>query len=33
MEKIKDIEVRKIYIEGILKNGWGRNMLSIQIES
>lgn len=33
MEKIKDKEIRKIYIEGILKNGWGRNMLSIQIDS
>lgn len=33
MEKIKDKEVRKIYVEGILKNGWGRNMLSIQIDS
>ena len=33
MEKIKDKEVRKVYIEGILKNGWGRNMLSIQIDS
>ena len=27
------MEVRKIYVEGILKNGWGRNMLSIQIDS
>jgi len=33
MEKIKDKEIRKIYIEGILKNGWGRNMLSIQIDN
>lgn len=33
MEKIKDIEIRKIYVEGILKNGWGRNMLSIQIDN
>lgn len=33
MEKIKDIEIRKIYIEAILKNGWGRNMLSIQIDN
>ncbi len=33
MEKIKDKEIRKIYVEGILKNGWGRNMLSIQIDS
>ena len=33
MEKIKDIEIRKIYVEAILKNGWGRNMLSIQIDN
>ncbi len=33
MEKIKDKEIRKIYIEGILKNGWGRNMLSMQIDN
>jgi predicted nuclease of restriction endonuclease-like (RecB) superfamily len=33
MEKVKDKEVRKVYIEGILKNGWGRNMLSIQIDN
>lgn len=33
MEKIKDIDVRKTYIEGILKNGWGRNMLAIQIDN
>ena len=33
MEKIKDKEVRKIYVEAILKNGWGRNMLSIQIDN
>ena len=33
MEKVKDKEVRKVYIEAILKNGWGRNMLSIQIDS
>lgn len=33
MEKIKDIDVRRIYIEGILKNGWGRSMLSIQIDN
>lgn len=33
MEKVKNKEVRKVYIDGILKNGWGRNMLSIQIDS
>lgn len=33
MEKIKDKEIRKIYAEAILKNGWGRNMLSIQINN
>ena len=33
MEKIKDKEIRKIYAEAILKNGWGRDMLSIQINS
>ena len=33
MEKIKDKEVRKIYAEAILKNGWGRDMLSIQIKN
>ena len=33
MEKIKDKEIRKIYVEAILKNGWGRNMLSIQIDN
>lgn len=33
MEKIKDKEIRKIYAEAILKNGWGREMLSIQINN
>ena len=33
MEKIKDKEIRKIYAEAILKNGWGRDMLSIQIKN
>lgn len=33
IEKIKDKEIRKIYVEGILKNGWSRNILAIQIES
>lgn len=33
MEKIKNKEIRKIYAEAILKNGWGRDMLSIQINN
>ena len=33
MEKIKDKGIRKIYAEAILKNGWGRDMLSIQINN
>ncbi len=33
IEKIKDKEIRKIYVEGILKNGWSRNVLAIQIKS
>lgn len=33
IEKIKDKEIRKIYVEGILKNGWSRNVLALQIES
>ena len=33
MEKIKDKEIRKIYLDAILTNGWGRNMLSIQIDN
>ena len=33
MEKIKDKEIRKIYAAAILKNGWGRDMLSIQINN
>ncbi len=33
MEKIKDNEIRKIYLQGIIKNGWGRSMLIHQIES
>lgn len=32
IEKIKDKEIRKIYVEGVLKNGWSRNVLAIQIE-
>lgn len=33
MEKIKDREIRKLYIESTLKNGWSRNVLAFQIES
>lgn len=33
MEKVDNIKVRKIYLEGIIKNGWGRAMLVHQIES
>lgn len=33
IEKIKDKNVRKIYADGILKNGWSRNVLALQIES
>ena len=32
IEKIKDKEIRKIYVEGVLKNGWSRNVLAIQID-
>ena len=33
MSKIKDNEIRKIYAEATIKNGWSRNMLVMQIES
>ena len=33
IEKIKDKEIRKIYAENTLKNGWSRNVLSVQIEN
>ena len=33
IEKIKDKEIRKIYAENTIKNGWSRNILSIQIET
>ena len=33
IEKIKDKEIRKIYAENIIKNGWSRNVLSVQIET
>lgn len=33
MTKIKDIDIRKIYIDAVLKNNWGRDMLAFQIEN
>ena len=33
IEKIKDKNVRKIYAENAIKNGWSRNVLALQIES
>ena len=33
MEKIKDIDTRKIYIDAIIENGWSRNTLIRQIET
>lgn len=33
IEKIKDKDIRKIYIENTIKNGWSRNVLAMQIES
>lgn len=33
IEKIKDKDLRKIYAENAIKNGWSRSILSIQIES
>ncbi len=33
MEKIDNLEVRKIYLQGIINNGWGRSMLVHQIEN
>lgn len=32
MEKIDNKEIRKIYLQGIIKNNWGRSMLVHQIE-
>ena len=32
MDKIHDNGTRKIYLQGIIKNGWGRSMLVHQIE-
>ena len=33
MEKINNIEIRKIYLQSIIKNNWGRETLIHQIES
>lgn len=33
IEKIKDKDLRKIYAENAIKNGWSRSILSIQIEN
>ena len=33
IEKIKDKNVRKIYAENAIKNGWSRNVLALQIDS
>lgn len=32
IDKVKDKEIRKIYLQGIIENGWGRSMLAHQIE-
>lgn len=33
IEKVKDRDIRKLYAENTIKNGWSRNILSIQIEN
>ena len=33
MTKLQDINTRKIYAEATIENGWGRDMLVMQIES
>lgn len=33
IEKIKDRDIRKVYAENTIKNGWSRNVLAMQIES
>ena len=33
MTKIRDFDIRKIYLEATIQNGWGRDMLAIQIEN
>ena len=33
IEKIKDMNIRKIYMEATVKNGWSRNVLAFQIDT
>ena len=33
IEKIKDKKIRKIYAENTIKNGWSRNVLTVQIQT
>ena len=33
IDKVKNREIRKKYIEGILANGWSRSVLTMQIEN
>ena len=33
IEKIKDKNIRKIYAENAIKNGWSRNVLALQIDA
>ena len=33
IEKIKDKNIRKMYAENTIKNGWSRNVLALQIKS
>lgn len=33
MTKLKDMDMRKFYIEAVLKNNWGRDMLAFQIDN
>lgn len=33
IEKVKDKDIRRIYAEATIKNGWSRNILSVQIET
>ena len=33
IEKIKNKDIRRIYAENTIKNGWSRNVLAIQIET
>ena len=32
IEKFKDKEIRRLYAEATLENGWSRNVLSFQID-